>query len=175
MDRVLKEYFDSFRGTGVPPELMKHDIDAFLFSNKAKLDEWRDYRKGLKYYDAEGNVLKGMVDDVLEREGKLIVLDFKTRGYPCKDDSHSYYQDQMNIYTFLLQQSGNETEDYAYLLFYSPEKVLSNGDVHFKTELKKVMVNAAEGLKLFTDAIKLLKGSIPEAKEECGFCKTREN
>jgi hypothetical protein len=174
MDRVLKVYFDDFRGKGVPPELLKNDIDAFLFSDKEQLEEWRDYKRGLKYFDAEGNLLRGMVDDLLEREGKLIVLDFKTRGYPCKDDSHTYYQDQLNIYNFLLRKQGLETENYAYLLFYSPEKVNSNGDIHFKTELKKVMTNAAEGGRLFTDAIKLLKGSIPEANPECGFCKTRK-
>jgi hypothetical protein len=175
MDRVLKSYFDSFRGNGVPPELLKHDIDAFLFADRKKLDEWRNYRQGLKYTDSEGNVLKGMVDEVLERDGKLIVLDFKTRGWPCKDDSHTYYQNQLNIYNFLLRKAAAmETEDYAYLLFYSPEKVNANGDVHFKTELKKVKTNADEAEKLFNDAIKLLKSECPEAGEKCEYCKERK-
>ncbi|MFH1181613.1 MAG: PD-(D/E)XK nuclease family protein [Candidatus Woesearchaeota archaeon] len=173
MDRVLKTYFDSFRGRGLPPELMEHDIDAFLFADRKKLDEWRNYKQGLKYADVEGNVLKGMVDDVLEREGKLIVLDFKTRGWPTKEDSHTYYQNQLNIYNFLLRKAGNATEDYAFLLFYSPEKVNSNGDIHFKTELKKVKTNADEGGRLFDEAIRLLKSEMPEAKPECGFCKNK--
>lgn len=172
MDRVFKTYFDSFRGRGIPPELLKHDIDAFLYSDKEKLDEWRNYRQGLKYIDSEGNMLRGMVDEILEREGKLIVLDFKTRGYPCKEDTHTYYQNQLNIYNFLLRNAaGMKTEDYAYLLFYYPDKVNSNGDVHFKTELKRVNTSAADGEKLFTDAIQLLKSEMPEANPECGYCR----
>lgn len=175
MDRVLKTHFDCFRDKGkLPPELVKAGVDAALFSDKELLDEWRNYRKGLRFEDSEGNVLKGMVDNVLEKGGKLIVLDYKTRGFPIKEDSHSYYQLQMDVYTFLIQKAGFQTEDYAYLLFYHPDKVSENGEVVFHTDLVKVGVDANNAEKVFKEAIEMLKGEMPEGTPGCEYCGLRE-
>jgi hypothetical protein len=76
MDRILKIHFDSFRDKNeLPPELKKENIDAELFKDATLLEEWRNARKGLRYTDEEGNILKGAVDNVLQRNNKLIVLD----------------------------------------------------------------------------------------------------
>ena len=51
----------------------------------------------------EGNILFGAVDNILVKGDKLIVLDYKTKGFPIKDEKEAadYYQNQLNLYNFL--------------------------------------------------------------------------
>lgn len=106
---------------------------------------------------------------------KLIVLDYKTRGFPCKEDTADHYQNQLDIYNFLLRKNGYETEDYAYLLFYHPEEVKDNGDVVFNTDLTKMNISIKNAEDIFKKALAVLQGEMPEPAEECGFCKWVEN
>ena len=45
-----------------------------------------------------GIILRGAVDEILDKNGTLIVLDFKTRGFPTKEDTAEFYRDQIDIY-----------------------------------------------------------------------------
>ncbi|MFH1638386.1 MAG: PD-(D/E)XK nuclease family protein, partial [Candidatus Woesearchaeota archaeon] len=120
MDKIIKDNFDAHRKQGTRPVEIE-GINENLFGELELLNVWRNYRKGLRWKDGEGNTLMGAVDDMLEKEGKLIVLDYKTRGFPLKKDSAKYYQSQLDIYNLLLRKNGYDTEDYAYLLFYHPK------------------------------------------------------
>lgn len=177
MDKILKIHFDKFRDKGkLPPELNEHGDckGCKLFEDKKLLDEWRNSRKGLWFEDKEGNILHGGVDNILVKGKKLIVLDYKTRGFPCKEDTHEISQNQLDIYNFLLQKNGYETEDFAFLLFYVPKEVLETGEVIFDTTLKKMQVNTNNAEKLWKKAIKLLEGKCPKdsgKEEECGWCR----
>jgi len=171
MDRVLKIHFDSFRDKGeLPPELKPLKGKYTLFDDIKLLDVWRNNFKGIQWADSNGNTFRGAVDNLLIKSKKLIVLDYKTRGFPLKDDTATHYQDQMNIYNFLLRKNKYKTCNYAYLLFYHPNKVDSDGDVLFNTDLVKVKVNVSDAEKLFGKALKVLSEEVPEAGEECGFC-----
>jgi len=173
MDKVLKEHFDRFMEKGeLPPEIKESDCkDCKLFDDKEKLKIWRSNFKGLEYFDKENDVLlHGAVDNILIKGEKLIVLDYKTRGYPLKEDTHKHYQNQMDLYNFLLRKNGYETEDYTYLLFYYPKEVLESGEVIFNTVLKKMDTSVSDGEKVFNEAVKVVIGEIPEASEDCGFC-----
>ena len=114
------------------------------------------------------------MDNILKKGNKFIVLDYKTRGFPLKEDTHEHYQDQMDIYNFLLRKNSYETEDYAYLLFYHPDKVKGNGDVIFNTDLVKMKISIKNAENIFKKAKEVLKGKIPKAKEECGYCEWAE-
>lgn len=174
MDKILKQHFDSFMRQGkLPPELCKNkECESLkLFDNEEQLKDWRSNFKGISYKDKEGNILHGAVDNILTKGKKLIVLDYKTRGYPLKEDTAAHYQDQLDIYNFLLRKNNQETEDYAYLIFYHPNKVLENGNVLFNTDLIKMQINVKNAEKILKKAIKLLKGPIPEPKKECVYCK----
>jgi hypothetical protein len=171
MDKILKIHFDSFRNRGLlPPELQKLK-NIKLFDNAELLEVWRNNRKGIQWADEEGNILRGAVDNILQKGRKLIVLDFKTRGFPLKEDTHEHYQDQMDIYNFLLRKNGFETEDYAYLLFYHPKEVEEDGDVAFHTDLVKIEISVENAEKIFVEAIKILKGEMPDCGDECEFCR----
>ncbi|MFA4820086.1 MAG: PD-(D/E)XK nuclease family protein [Candidatus Aenigmatarchaeota archaeon] len=170
IDAVLKKHFDAFREKGNIPEELK-GTSARLFNNTDLLKVWRSNFKGVRWQDSKGNVLHGAVDEILEKDGKLIVLDFKTRGFPCKEDTHEHYQDQLDIYNFLLRKNGYETEDYAYLLFFHPTHIEADGNFAFERTLKKMDINVKNAEKIFTGAIKCLEGPEPKAGKECGVCK----
>jgi len=179
MDRILKKHFDSFRDKGVlPPELVNafDEVEASNFNlfgesdeEKDLLEVWRDSRKGLRYQDSEGNILAGAVDNLLVRNGKLIVLDYKTRGYDLKKDTHEHYQDQLDVYSLLLERNGYDLEGYAFLLFYIPERVLESGEFIFDTKLIKMPISPENAEDLFMKALEILNGECPE-KRECGWC-----
>ena len=176
MDRVLKVHFDSFRDKGeLPPEIREHQHtrNLKLFDDEELLKVWRSNLKGIRYEDSEGNILFGAVDNILTSGKKLIVLDYKTKGFPVKDENEagSYYQNQLDFYNFLLRKNGYETEDYAFLLFYYPDRVLETGEVVFNTLLSRREVNIENAEKLFTKAIKLLEGECPS--KTCELCNGR--
>ena len=154
----------------LPPELSK--LKGYkLFDDEELLKIWRSNFKGIQWTDKKGNLFRGAVDNILIKGKKLVVLDYKTRGYPLKEDTHTHYLDQMDIYNFLLRKNGYETEEYTYLIFYHPHKVEENGHVCFNTDIIKIKVNIKNAEKIFKKALKVLEGELPEAPEKCGFCK----
>lgn len=172
MDKILKEHFDRFmeRGT-LPPEIAenKEFKGCKLFDDKEKLKIWRSNFKGIEYLDKKsGILLRGAVDNILVKKDTLIVLDYKTRGFPLKEDTHEHYQTQMDLYNFLLRKNNYKTEDYTCLLFYYPKEVTETGEVVFDTELRKIKTSVKNGEKVFKDAVKCVKGKMPRNK--CEWC-----
>src|SRR3989338_4487767 len=150
MDRILKAHFDSFRDRGeLPPELEELNGNVKLFDNVELLDIWRNNFKGVQWTDKKGNLFKGAIDNILVKEKKLIVLDYKTRGYPLKEDTAEHYQGQLDIYNLLLRKNNYETEDYSYLLFYHPDKVNEKGNVVFNTNLIKMKISIKNAENIF--------------------------
>ncbi len=172
MDKILKEHFDRFMKKGeLPPELKELKGKVKLFDNEELLKVWRSNFKGIQWADKKSNLIHRAIDNLLQKKNKLIVLDYKTRGFPLKEDTHEHYQDQMDIYNFLLRKNGYETEEYTYLLFYHPHQVEPNGHVCFNTDLVKINVNIKNAEKILKKAVKVLEGKMPKASKECGFCK----
>jgi hypothetical protein len=178
MDAVLKKHFDRFRDLGVlPPEICENSSckGMKLFGKtkeeKELLKIWQSNFKGIQWKDRQGNILRGAVDNILVNGNKLIVLDYKTRGWAVKEDTAEHYRLQQNVYNFLLRKNGYKTEDYFFLLFYYPNRVLEGGEVLFDTHLVKMKVNVSMAEKSWKDALKLLEGSKP--KEKCEWCEGR--
>ena len=172
VDKVLKAHFDKHRAKGeVPKELDLKDVK--LFADAEKMKVWTNNLKGIPYTDDEGNILRGAVDELLvnTKTNKLIVLDFKTRGYPCKEDTHEHYIDQLNIYNFLLRKNNYATEDYSYLLFFHPKEITEKGTIVFNIEPIKVPADIKKAEKLWKDALQCLSSKKePKASEKCGYC-----
>ena len=171
MDGILKIHFDKFRDKGqLPPELCNHRDckNMKLFDDPELLKVWRNNFKGITWTDKEGNILHGAVDNLLIKEKKIIVLDYKSRGFPCKEDTHEHYQNQLDFYNFLLRKNGYQTEDFAFLLFYVPKEVLPTGEVIFDTTLKKMDVNVKNAENIFNKALKLLNEDCPT--KTCEWC-----
>src|SRR3989344_4315618 len=165
MDKILKEHFNKFIGRGeLPPELRNngHTDRMKLFDNHELLAIWRSNFRGVSWEDKKGNVLHGAVDNILMKGKKLIVLDYKTRGYALKEDTAEHYQDQLDIYNFLLRKVGYQTEEYAFLLFYVPKEVMETGEIIFDTELVKMKVDVKNAENIWKNALKLLNSDCPK-------------
>ncbi len=174
MDRILKIHFNKFRDKGqLPPELCENGEckDMKLFDDKEKLKIWQSNFKGISWEDKQGNELHGAVDNILVKGEKLIVLDYKTRGYALKDDTAEHYRLQQNIYNFLLKKNGYETEDYFFLLFYVPSEVTETGEVIFDITLVKMKVDIESAEKVWEDALELLEKECPS--KCCEWCEGR--
>ena len=174
MDGILKIHFDKFRDKGIlPPELCDNGecTNMKLFNESELMKSWRNNLKGIRWEDKNGNTLFGAVDNILQKGEKLIVLDYKTRGYPVKDVTAEHYQNQLDIYNFLLRKNGYKTEDYAFLLFYIPKEVTDTGEIIFDTTLKKMKIDVKNAEDIFNKALKLLNEDCPD--KTCEWCEGR--
>lgn len=175
MDRVIKEYFDGFRGKKrMPPELLEkgNDLNGIeLFENQEELDLWRNWRTGLQYRDGDGSVLSGALDDLLVKNGLYIPFDYKTKGsVTTEQDAVKYYQNQLDCYTLLLHENKMPTAGYAFLLYYSPKTVAERGNVFFELQAIKIATDYERARGTFRKAVSLLNGPVPEGKGFCEYC-----
>ena len=170
MDGVLKPYYDKYRlSDSLPPEI-DGKVEGKLFPDLAKINRWRNWRTGLEYFDKKRNAkLFGALDDLLVIGDKYAPLDYKTRGSTIKDDSHTYYQLQLDLYSLLLKENGFPPADFGYLVFYSPTKVGPGAVTSFTAEPVKVLVDAESGRAVFEKAIELIAGKAPTHHSTCKY------
>ncbi len=170
LDSVLKKYFNYYRSIKeLPPEL-KGEMNGHLIE-KLKPTYYRDIK--------DGYCLLGKLDDCLVTDSNTYVpLDHKTRA-SAAEDVHPAYQLQMELYCVLLEGNGMKTENRAYLLYYYPLNVSSEegaGNILFGMDIKKVDVDMKHAEGFIEDAILCLeKDEIPDASEECEYCKWVES
>lgn len=171
MDRVLKDHFDSHRTARTLPEALG-TFQGSLFPDRAKLDVWRNNRQGLRYSPTAGTEFKGALDDLLvTATGTYAPLDFKTRGYPRKDDTHMHYQLQMDSYAYLLERNGFPSAGFALLLFYHPVKVTGSHQVEFVADPVSIATSPTRAEEAFSRAVACLQAEEPEPSPSCGFCR----
>lgn len=173
MDREIKVHFDTYRAKRqLPPELKGGNFEgATLFPDQARLDQWRDWRKGLEYRVGDGSVLAGAIDELLIKEGKYIPFDYKTKGSPTtQEDAVRYYQNQLDCYALLFQENGMPAADHGFLLYYSPKNVSENGKAVFEIQMIRVPVDFERGRRTFRKAIALLGGDLPGSGLSCEYC-----
>lgn len=173
MDTIIKEHFDRFRDRGeVPPELAESGIDAVPYPDEEFLADARDWRSGPKWTDPEtGAVLRGGVDDLLLQDGKVVILDYKTRGYPPKEEVPGYYARQVNLYNLMFHENGHDIADFGLLLYYYPDRVQEDGEVLFHNQFQEVPVDLDRARGLVREAVETLEGPIPGPSPDCEFCK----
>jgi hypothetical protein len=173
LDTQFKRYFDQFRARGDLPPEVKGKLPGRLLSDAETIDRWRDWRRGLRYAPAWAEVeLMGALDECLvDQAGFHYPLDYKTRGYAPKADTHGYYHDQMNLYTLLLEGNGHQTKRLAYLLYYHPVEVRQHGLIQFDINVQEVATDPEAAERLVKAAVAVLNGPAPASSAECGFCR----
>lgn len=178
MDNVFKKYFDEYRGKGELPPEIDGRVEGRLFDNVKQLNSWRDFnfgRGGIRTEIPELNmVISGAIDDLLVApDGKFVPFDFKTRGYPTKEDTHEHYRSQLDLYALLFQRNGFEPAGYGYLLFFWPE-TYGLGMANFKTNLVKMDVSPSRALSILERVRGIIVGEKPSQHEACEYCLYRE-
>ena len=173
VDILLKEEFDKYRKKReLHPLLVAYNIPAKLFPNQKLLDEWRNNRKGIRYYDAELDAtLFGAVDDVLEfSDGKLAPMDYKSTGSKTAN-VYDRFQLQMDVYTFLLEKNGYKTIRKGCLAFYVVDKENGFNDrLPFKKEIITIDTDSSYVQGLFAEAVTFLRNDAPSAhSQDCKY------
>jgi len=176
MDLVIKRYFDTYRVKDeLPPEIEGKVVGKLLRDEKL-LGDWRNNFKGIKFFDEQSNAtLFGAIDDCLIEKDKkgeffMIPVDFKTRGFALKPDSTSYYQNQLDCYTLLIERNGYKCADFAYLIYFIPNELKKDGIVQFDIKIEKISVDPSHALKIFRTAVEVLRGPKPPRHSKCTYC-----
>ncbi len=171
MDVLIKKYFDRYRAVGKLPPEIEGQVQGNLLPDVELLNKWRSWRSGLSYYDKELDaVLVGALDDCLVHEGQYIPVDYKTRGFDVKEGGESFYQNQLNCYSLLLEVHDLQQPSYAYLVYFIPKEFSEKNTVKFAVEVKKVATNSEKALEVFRQAAALLRQPMPSAHSSCQFC-----
>ncbi len=174
MDNVFKKYFDEYRRRGEMPPEIDGKVEGRLFDDAQKLRQWREFNFGrggmrgiIPEYDME---LNGAIDDlVVAPDGAFVPFDFKTRGYPTKEDTHEHYRTQLDLYALLFEKNGLLPAAYGYLLFFWPQSY-DMGQTSFKTELVKMDVSPSRGMSALKKVRDIAGGPIPPAHASCEYC-----
>ena len=172
MDLVIKTYFDRYRLQGsVPPEI-EGKVEGTLFADLDIMERWRSWRKTeLRYENRDLNVsLSGALDDCLYDDGFYIPLDYKTRGNKLTSDPRAYYQNQLDCYCLILEESGYKTKGVAYLVYYWPNEVSEKGMVEFEVTPIRIETDTNTAKQTVERAANLLDGLLPDRKEACEYC-----
>ena len=177
MDNVFKKYFDEYRVRGELPPEIEGKVEGALFPDLKQLNSWREFnfgRGGIKAEVPEYNILiSGAIDDLLvSPDGKFTLFDFKTRGYPTKEDTHEHYRHQLDLYALLFQKNGMTLTGYGYLLFFWPESY-GFGMANFKTDLVKMDVSPNRGMSVLQKVRSIIDSPMPVAHSDCEYCTYR--
>ncbi len=173
MDNLIKKYFDKYRVEGKLPPEIEGKVEGLLMADLDLLNKWRSWRTGLVYKDIEsGSILSGALDDLMVNPKTQLYMpfDYKTRGYDLKEDSSSYYQNQLNCYSLMLQENGLKQAGFGYLCYYIPKDVAEGGQVRFEVIIKKMDLNPEVARQVFKDALALMQGPMPQAHSSCVYC-----
>lgn len=171
IDGVLKSYFDGYRKQGTLPPDVRGILPGTLFSDQKLLDTWRNNRLGIRAKRPElGIELTGALDDLLQEETTVTPLDFKTRGYALKDDTHKHYEHQLDLYAYLLEQNGYRTSGRGFLIFLWPEEVRDGRIIRFRMEAVEMATSRRRAEDLLVKAAQMLKQPMPERHVACAFC-----
>ena len=170
MDGLIKKYFDVYRQKQLMPPEIK-DIKGRLIE-KSHISKWRNWKTGLKFTDNDGCMLIGALDECLIENNMYIPMDYKTRGFPLKYDSTSYYTLQMSCYNFLLHKNNYSVSNYAYLVFYIPSDYPSEGIIKFGVEPIRIETYHLDKVySIFRSALStIFKSEPPPMAQDCPFC-----
>lgn len=162
MDSVIKKYFDTYRGKNEMPPILRNKIKGRLALSMPKT---------LYFEDDSEYVLYGRPDEYVEHSNETIsALDHKTRASAPKE-LLPVYQNQLDIYDFLLSKNGYKTQNKAYLVYYYPEAGQLHNGFPFAVRIKEIETEPGRAEELFRKAVEILEqNEAPEAHEECKYC-----
>lgn len=172
IDAILKTATDACRTRGELPQELVGITQGTLFPDQRQLDRWRDSLRGdLRYTDSTLGVdVLGGIDELLVENEQLTPVDFKTRGYPVKEDTHAHYEHQLDLYAWLFTKLGHQVSGRGILLFFSPTAYTGKGTVQFRIEPVIMKTDVARAQGLLERAVAIVRTSAPPRHADCDFC-----
>ncbi|HAV39913.1 MAG: PD-(D/E)XK nuclease family protein [Aquificota bacterium] len=128
-DNLLKAYFDKHRENSTVPDAVK-EKGFNLYPRRDKLERWR--KNGIEYYHEDhGIIYWGKIDDLLiDSEGRLVPLDFKTTLKWKNENKDEKDKDVLEKYR---EKYKRQLEIYGYLLYKNGERVANVGALYVVT------------------------------------------
>ena len=183
IDLLFKKEFDKYRKEQKPhPIMTENNVDAIPFQH-AKLDEWRDPFKGVRYHHEPSNfIVFGGVDDIwVNPKEELIVVDYKSTStdYPIALNKpwHQSYKNQIDVYQWLFKMNEFPVCKTGYFVYANAlkDKDEFNNILDFETTLLSYDGDVSWIESTLLDIKETLTSDeIPPSNSECDFCKYRE-
>lgn len=182
VDTLLKKEFDIHRAKQTAHPLMKaYGLDMVPFDHE-KMDEWRENFKGVQYHHEPTNfIMTGAVDDIwVNREGEIVVVDYKSTSKPSKVSLDAEWQDgykrQMEMYQWLLRKLGHKVSSTGYFVYCNgkTDREAFDGKLDFDIDLIPYTGDDSWVEGTLFDIKKCLDGRIPQSDPECDFCNYRK-
>lgn len=173
-DKRLRDYFDRYRDTTTePPELAAIEGDLRLVTDRRLLRAARAWDQEPIYEAERVNVrLRGAVDELLRTDSDhLVIMDYKTRGFPPQQPISAYYRRQLQLYALLMTATGEPVADFGVLLYFHPTRVHAGGKVRFETTGHRVPLSREAATGWLERAAETLDGPIPEPNTDCDYCR----
>lgn len=179
VDFLLKKEFDIHRAKGVAHPLMEeYKIKAVPIAHE-KIEEWRDYRRGIQYFHEPTNLLIfGAIDDIwLNEKGEFMIVDYKATS---KDEEVSLdadwqegYKKQVEIYQWLFRKNGFKVSNIAYFVYCNGirDAKAFDGKLEFNISIIPYKGSDKWVEKTIKNIHKCLKSDkIPESNPDCDYC-----
>ena len=181
VDELLKEEFDSFRGTNKNhPYIKENGLDAKPFDHP-DIEDWRTRNKGIGFLDEETNLyFYGLVDDVWinTKTDQLILVDYKAtskKGEVTLDAPWQIsYKRQIEIYQWLFRKNGFDVQNIGYFVYCNgiKENVLFNNELKFKVKIIPHKGDDSWLDKTVKEIYQVLNSEeIPEPSPNCEYCR----
>lgn len=143
IDELFKKEFDKHRADKTQhPIMLEYSVDAVPFAH-TDLDQWRHNFTGVQVeYKPANLVVFGAVDDVwVNKNDELIVVDYKATAKSSEvsinSDWQIAYKRQIEVYQWLLRQSGFQVSPRGYFVYTNGRFDLDgfNNHLEFVTKL----------------------------------------
>lgn len=123
IDELFKNEFDFYREKQQPhPIMTEYKIEAVPLKHK-DINRWRETFKGVRslYKPANLEVFGGLDDVWVNRQGELIVVDYKatakSKEVNLDADWQMSYKRQIEVYQWLLRQEGHKVNHSGYFVY----------------------------------------------------------
>lgn len=179
VDTLLKRECDAARALGRPTELTK-TIEARPHVHP-RLDEWRDFRQGVRYLHRETNIeLYGAIDDlwVGMSTGAIHVVDYKATAaskpvVEMNRPHHMNYKRQVEVYNWLLQKNDVQMSDIAYFLYCTAGTGAEKFDLALR--FKFAIIPHQCRTDWIEDELRWIRRCLdadepPKSNQDCGMC-----
>jgi len=146
------------------------------------MDEWRENFKGVQYHHEPTNfIMTGAVDDIwVNREGEIVVVDYKSTSKPSKVSLDAEWQDgykrQMEMYQWLLRRLGHKVSSTGYFVYCNgkTDREAFDGKLDFDIDLIPYTGDDSWVEGTLYKIKECLDGKIPQSDPECDFCNYRK-
>jgi len=180
VDKLLKKEFDLLRESREPHAIMKqYGVDA-IPAKHPDLDLWRENFKGIQFLHKPTNlIITGAIDDLWENpQGEYIVVDYKSTSkdediVALDQDWQISYKRQMEIYQWLLRQSGLKVSDTGYFVYCNGRTDPARFDKKLEFDITLIPYEGNDKWVEATinDLFRCLKeNKIPKKAEDCDYC-----